>query len=374
MNTVYKIYLLLMKKLGQEPDEKGRLDALECSPYLYLQILYQFYGMPDGAKESLITIDEAQNLAPEELRLIKAVNGKKVVLNLFGDVKQHVEGEKGIDDWKKISDIASFKKEYMQENYRNARQITAYCNKRFKLDMHAINLDGTGVHEIRNESDFEESFYGIFQKPQNVGLSCIIVKNVSEAKELLAKYGMYIARIHNMTKGSVELQRTKWNLMTVEQSKGLEFETVFAISGRMSENEKYITYTRALDELYVYDKELKDSVIPVETETTEKTIEKSTEKINKKIKEKGNRKKREKRSTKESIDTANNKGLKEFFEKNGLEVVDNRNKSGHLWVIGSKNEIDSIVNEAMEIFGATGSYGSGKVSGFKEGWFTKSKK
>lgn len=169
-----------------------------------------------------------------------------------------------------------------------------------------------------------------------------------------------------MAKGSVELQRTKWNLMTVDQSKGLEFETVFAISGRMSENEKYITYTRALDELYVYDKELKGSVIPVETETTEK--------INKKIKEKGNRKKREKRSTKESIDTANNKGLKEFFEKNGLEVVDNRNKSGHLWVIGSKNEIDSIVNEAMEIFGATGSYGSGKVSGFKEGWFTKSKK
>ena len=110
-----------------------------------------------------------------------------------------------------------------------------------------------------------------------------------------------------MAKGSVELQRTKWNLMTVDQSKGLEFETVFAISGRMSENEKYITYTRALDELYVYDKELKDSVIPVETETTEK--------INKKIKEKGNRKKREKRSTKESIDTANNKGLKEFFDE-----------------------------------------------------------
>ena len=41
--------------------------------------------------------------------------------------------------------------------------------------------------------------------------------------------------------------------MMVEQSKGLEFETVFAVTGRMSENEKYITYTRALNELYVYD-------------------------------------------------------------------------------------------------------------------------
>lgn len=363
MNTVQKIYLLLMRKLGQEPDEKGNMDALECSPYLYLQILYQFNGMPNGTSESLITIDEAQNMAPEELRLIKAVNGNRVIFNLFGDVKQHIEGEKGIDDWKMISNIASFRKEYMQENYRNARQITAYCNKRFKLKMRAINLDGTGVHEITNESDFEEAFSGIFQKPQNVGLSCIIVKNASEADELLTKNGMYISRIHDMTKESVELQRTKWNLMTVEQSKGLEFETVFAVTGRMSENEKYITYTRALDELYVYDEEIKLSAIHIETGTLEKT--------DKKIKVKSNRKKR---SSKETTDVINNKGLKDFFEKNGLKVIDDRKKSGHLWVIGSKNEIDSIVNEAMETYGATGNYGSGKVSGFKEGWFTKSKK
>ena len=57
-----------------------------------------------------------------------------------------------------------------------------------------------------------------------------------------------------------------------------------------------------------------------------------------------------------------------------MKVVDDRKKSGHLWVLGSKSEIDSIVLEAMEVYGATGSYGSGKVSGFREGWFTKSKK
>lgn len=316
INTVQNIYLSLMKKLGQEPDEKGKLDALECSPYLYLQILYQFSGMPNDTSESLITIDEAQNMALEELRLIKAVNGNQVVFNLFGDVKQHIESEKGIDDWKILSNVASFRKEYMQENYRNARQITAYCNKRFKLNMRAINLDGTGVHEITSESAFEKAFSGIFQKPQNVGLSCIIVKNPSEADELLEKYGMYISRIHDMTKESVELQRTKWNLMTVEQSKGLEFETVFAVTGRMSENEKYITYTRALDELYVYDEEIKLSVISIRTGAAEKA--------DKKTKEKSSRKKREKRSSKEITDTKDNKGMKEFFEENGLKVIDDK--------------------------------------------------
>ena len=106
---------------------------------------------------------------------------------------------------------------------------------------------------------------------------------------------MYISRIHDITKESVELQRTKWNLMTVEQSKGLEFETVFAVTGRMSENEKYITYTRALNELYVYDEEIKLSVISIKTGTNEKA--------DKKTKEKSSRKKREKRSSKETVDS-----------------------------------------------------------------------
>lgn len=365
-NTVQKIYLSLMKRLGQEPDDKGKLDALECSPYLYLQILYLFRGKPDGAKESLITIDEAQNMAPEELRLIKNINGNNVVLNLFGDIKQHVEGSKGIDDWNMIADIANFKKENLHENYRNARQITEFCKKRFKLKMRAINLDGTGVHELRSKREFESAFNGIFQKPQNVGLSCIIVKNKDEAYTLLVEAGTYAARIHNVTEEPAVLKKSKWNLMTAEQAKGLEFETVFAVTGRMSENEKYIVYTRALDELYVYDEKI--TLIETSTENS------FTEKAEKKPKEKSVRKKREKRSSKVTNITENSKGLKGFFEKKGLKVIDDRKKSGHLWVLGSKAEIDSIVNEAMEIYGATGSYGSGKTSGFKEGWFTKSKK
>ena len=256
----------------------------------------------------------------------------------------------------------------MQENYRNARQITVYCNKRFKLNMRAINLDGRGVHELSSKDAFEAAFTGIFQKPQNVGLSCIIVTNKEEAVTLLNMAKGYISRIHNMTEKSADLQRKKWNLMTVEQARGLEFETVFAITGRMSENEKYITYTRALDELYVYDKEIELRIVQSEIQTIEIP--------NKKLEENG-RKKREKRSSKEIKDTNNleiYKGLKEFFEDKGLKVVDDRKRSGHLWVIGAKNEISPIVNEAIEIYGVTGIYGAGKISGFKEVWFTKSKK
>lgn len=366
VNTVHNVYLTFMKRLGQEPDEKGRMDALECSPYLYLQILYLFSGTPNASKESLITIDEAQNIAPEELKLIKSINGNKVIFNLFGDVKQHVEGSKGIDSWQMFSEVAAFKKENMQENYRNARQITSYCNKRFKLNMRPINLDGTGVHECNNQSEFEAAFRGIFQKPQNVGLSCILVKNKAEAETLIAMVENYAVRIHNMTSEVVELQKNKWNLMTVEQAKGLEFETVFAVSGRMSPNEKYIAYTRALDELYVY-----DDVVDMIDIDFKNTI--SLE-LGNKVKDGTARKKRVKRTSKDLNHKEPEKELKQFFDEKGLKVIDDRKKSGHLWVIGSRAEIDDVVSEAVEIYGINGSYGSGKVSGFKEGWFTKSKK
>lgn len=48
--------------------------------------------------------------------------------------------------------------------------------------------------------------------------------------------------------------------MTVKSAKGLEFNTVIAVSGSMTGNEKYITYTRALDKLIVYDEPLQRSL------------------------------------------------------------------------------------------------------------------
>ena len=87
----------LIKQVEQCPSENDQLIIYPFSQYLYLQIMYIFNGAPNAVTESLITIDEAQNVEVEELRLIKAVNKNRVVLNLFGDIKQHVEGAKGID-------------------------------------------------------------------------------------------------------------------------------------------------------------------------------------------------------------------------------------------------------------------------------------
>ena len=41
-------------------------------------------------------------------------------------------------------------------------------------------------------------------------------------------------------------------LYTVAQSKGMEYERVYAC-GALGDTEKYVTYTRALDKLYICD-------------------------------------------------------------------------------------------------------------------------
>ena len=44
-----------------------------------------------------------------------------------------------------------------------------------------------------------------------------------------------------------------FDIFSVQEVKGLEFETVVVIPNGMSDNELYISYTRALNELYLLD-------------------------------------------------------------------------------------------------------------------------
>ena len=253
-DAVHDTYVSIMRKIGCKLNSTGKILSNSGSPYLYTQILYVFYGPPNEKKESLITIDEAQNISVEELRLIYNVNDRGVIFNLFGDVKQHIEGEKGINSWNAFSDITFFKQEELQENYRNARQITEYCNRIFDLKMRAINLDGRGVHILNTKHEMMQILTGLLQIPKRMGLCSIIVKSQEEAESVMETLNLYEDRIFDWTHNDDSVfDRSQWNLLTVDQAKGLEFETVIAISGRMTKNEKYIAYTRALDELYVCD-------------------------------------------------------------------------------------------------------------------------
>lgn len=410
------LYSRIMERIGQSKNRWGRYDALMCSPYLYLQCIYLTEGLPNSLAENLIAIDEAQNLEPEELRLLKAVNKDQAVFNLYGDIKQHVEYSKGIDDWNELSSIIPFHVYEMEENYRNARQITEHCNKQFDMNMFAINLDGSGVHMMPSEKNQYDLLMDIMKKPLKTGMSCIIVKSPTEAEQIIKNIKGLENKVQDLTKAPSSLYPNRWNMMTIQQAKGLEFETVIVFDGRMTDNEKYIAYTRALDELYIFESAipLKSKKAMIFNDSTSEIIKQKESQKTEKTKERKQRKKRTavKATTIGKTDSpttssaasdpvsafgssdgndstnksANNDDIKsktsaapslsvkEFFESKNLEVIDARKTTGFLWVLGKQEDIDSIVKEAVSLYKISGSYSSGKTTKFKPGWFTKTKK
>lgn len=75
-----------------------------------------------------------------------------------------------------------------------------------------------------------------------------------------------------------------------------------------------------------------------------------------------------------TTDQTTSGGLKEYFEDQGLEVVDLRKSGGCLWVVGDSKSIGKHVKEAGKLFGAFGSYAKGSKIGNRVGWWTKCKK
>ncbi|MGN1061470.1 MAG: hypothetical protein ACI4QN_07035, partial [Candidatus Coproplasma sp.] len=78
---------------------------------------------------------------------------------------------------------------------------------------------------------------------EKVGLRAVITSE----KNLFA----YSKKSYNLVRESGKISKSKINLLTVYESKGLEFTAVAVVDTDMTDNEKYIAYTRALKRLAV---------------------------------------------------------------------------------------------------------------------------
>ena len=180
-------------------------------------------------------------------------------------------------------------------------------------------------------------------------------------------------KFHDMTDEEFSIHRTRWNIIHIDDAKGLEFSSVIVLSGRMSRNQKYIAYTRALDDLYVY-----SELIDVKNYEKNPKQDKSGSHDDVSAKDKAEAI-RDSKGQSKHIDTEHKKthaqsAVRTFFEENGLEVVDNRDSGGRLWVIGEKEKIRGIVNEAISKFKISGKYATSKESNNRPGWYSKTDK
>ena len=212
---------------------------------LYAALLFamKFYGSANG-NIRFMCIDEGQDLAMNEYRLLYELNHHNVVFNIYGDTNQLVKPGRGVSDWTELERIFKATEFKLNENYRNTNQITRFCNSSFDMDVLRTGVDGPAVQEIaRNELEGALSSLNI----NNERIAIIVPREVPKNRYLNRdELPGHINKIIGE-----EIGNNRIALMYVDEVKGIEFDRVYVISNKMSRNEKYIAYTRALSNLII---------------------------------------------------------------------------------------------------------------------------
>ena len=176
-------------------------------------------------------IDEMQDYGYEEIRLISKME-KNAKLNLYGDVEQAIlpfikkkEINELIDFLNQLRD--NVKTYFLNENYRNSKEKTNYCNKFLNVTMRPMGINSNPVSEIKVDNYID------------------YIKNHFDKSHVI---------IGNDIKDIEELCYIGYEAYTVSQAKGLEFSKVVVMENNFSNVLKYVSYTRTLDKLFILKK------------------------------------------------------------------------------------------------------------------------
>ncbi len=211
------------QKYGEPTSRLVRSDA-----YALCRIMCEL-GYKLTPSYGFVFVDEAQDISPAEYEVLRTVNAN-AKFNIFGDLRQNITPYRGISDWGSLPYPVS----RLGLNYRNTNQIVYYVAEHLNVEMQAIGLGGEEVQIINGRGI--SSFLS-----DKAGLRAVIC-----SEENLPAF---TRKTYNVVRESGKISKTKINLLTVYESKGLEFTAVAVADGDMTENEKYIAYTRALKDL-----------------------------------------------------------------------------------------------------------------------------
>ncbi len=182
----------------------------------------------------LVFVDEGQDISAGEYALLKRIHSD-ASFNVFGDLQQNITAWRGVKSWEGFG----WNIYRLDQNYRNTNEIVEYVTGVIDAGMRPIGLHGAAVAHIKPRQ--VSAFFR-----EKTGLKAIIARE--EYLPLFLKRGYRL-----LSAGT--LSKTRVNVMSVYESKGLEFSAVAVYDRGMTENEKYIAYTRALRELAVVEEE-----------------------------------------------------------------------------------------------------------------------
>lgn len=228
---------LFFAALGESGKEETRSD-INYLCVLYAKALYLYYVFgPLSRPDMMLCIDEGQDICENQYLLLRDINSahKSLCFNIFGDLAQRIPGNVNLSSWEGLSDALSAKYYTLNENFRNSQEIIDYYNQSLQMNDKAFGLrvkKVSGIEPvhllnfIRLQVLLKNRTALIVKDPETLPLP---VRGIAKSEP----YSRYLS------------------VLSVQQAKGLEFDTAFVIDAGMDHNEKYIAYSRALSELYI---------------------------------------------------------------------------------------------------------------------------
>lgn len=239
-NQEYLIREITKELLKKDFDNNSINKIFESKNSINLIIHYIFYSINNFLlfrEFNYISIDEIQDYSHFQLQIIRSIFNKSAVFNLYGDIDQAIFDYSG--DLSVIARSFGARIFKLEENYRNSEQITEFVNNDLGFSMNPISIKGENVEKII-KPDFEKVLKNQCKERNRIVIITYLLKDDEK---------LFIDECVNRCKeinSSVVI-----DVLSIEVTKGLEYDISFVFSKEMNRNMKYIAYTRALNKLFI---------------------------------------------------------------------------------------------------------------------------
>jgi hypothetical protein len=223
---------------------EGISDSSFFSLYCSISCCYDRLG-PIVNGKSWLLIDEFQNMPLKEIVLVWEVCNKGSI-NLFGDFAQRIT-RSGIqkEEMQRLP-IPAINETEINENFRNGRDICLYLNETFGLSMTPVGVPGT-VRILAGDYGILGGWLSLNKSDDRIAL---IFKNGEKAAELIEKWCPNVS-LNYISQENGNIERGMLNVINIADVKGLEFESVISYENDMSEEERFVSSSRALVDLLI---------------------------------------------------------------------------------------------------------------------------
>lgn len=270
---IYVLYSQFLESIGYKglahvPLEKRKLRYEDVYPVLYMK--YRLQSQKRRSEIKHLVIDEMQDYSRLQYLIIKMLF--KCKMTILGDKAQTMED--------KAQDVLTFlpkifgkdiRKIVMNKSYRNTSEIAEYaCKLTGVEDIELFERHGNPVEEEKYpcmEECIDEVVKHIIEGKDKYETSAVITRTEKEAegvsfilKEKLEKAGYDVENSLTYLHRNSSKFKKGVTVTTFYLAKGLEFDQVFSVfpqkdTSSLSMQGRYITATRALHELHMYEVE-----------------------------------------------------------------------------------------------------------------------